>query len=80
PVSNFDKGIGKRISYPDNGIVYNSYAGLLFNYSINLWKSLLESTTTKEYFQTGSGNFVETKSFTTYNNKYQPSIQKTTYP
>jgi len=57
-----------------------SFPGIIHNYSINLYKSLLESTTTKEYIQTGSGNFVETKSFTTYNNKYQPSIQKTIYP
>jgi hypothetical protein len=79
PVSSFAKSVG-QISYPGQGIVYNSYAGLFFNYSINLWKSLLESTNTKEYFPPGSNNVVETKTFTTYNNKYQPSIQKITYP
>ncbi|KUJ49707.1 DUF5977 domain-containing protein [Chryseobacterium sp. JAH] len=54
--------------------------GLIHNYSINLWKTLLESTTSKDYFPAGSSSFIETKSFTTYNNKYQPNIQKTIYP
>ncbi|WP_126651439.1 DUF5977 domain-containing protein [Chryseobacterium aureum] len=78
PVSNF-AGVGQS-SYPGQGIVYNSYGGILFNYSINLWKSLLESTTTKEYFPAGSDTFVETKTLTTYNDRYQPSIQKITNP
>jgi len=58
----------------------NIHAGLIHNYTLSLYKSLLESTTTKEYFPAGSGNYIETKTLTTYNNKYQPSIQKTTYP
>ncbi|MGG5211110.1 hypothetical protein ACQWU4_19485 [Chryseobacterium sp. MIQD13] len=57
-----------------------SFGGIIHNYSINLYKSLLESTTTKEYFPTGSNNYIETKTLTTYNTKYQPSIQKNTYP
>lgn len=56
-----------------------SFGGIIHHYSINLYKSLLESTTTKEYFPGGSSTFIETKNLTTYNNKYQPSIQKTTY-
>lgn len=79
PVSIFANGVGQT-SYPNQGIVYNSYAGIFFTYSINLWKSLLESTTTKEYFPAGSSSFVETKTLTTYNNKYLPSTQKTTLP
>ncbi|GEN70603.1 DUF5977 domain-containing protein [Chryseobacterium lathyri] len=58
----------------------NINAGLIHNYTISLYKSLLESTNTKEYFPAGSNNYVETKTLTTYNNKYQPSIQKTSYP
>jgi hypothetical protein len=61
-------------------INYPAFGGLIHTYSINLYKSLLESTTTKEYFPAGSGNYTETKTLTTYNNKYLPSIQKTTYP
>lgn len=62
------------------GQAYPTFGGLIHSYSISLYKSLLESTNIKEYFPAGSGNYVETKSLTTYNNKYQPSIQKTTYP
>ena len=79
PVSNFIKGVGTWPAsggYPGN----NSYGGLIHYYSLNLWKSLLESTTIKEYFPVGANSFVETKTFTTYNNKYLPSIQKTILP
>ncbi|WP_426473370.1 DUF5977 domain-containing protein [Chryseobacterium balustinum] len=79
PVSIFASNVGE-IPQGNPGIVYNSYAGIFFTYSINLWKSLLESTTTKEYFPAGSSSFVETKTLTTYNNKYLPSTQKTTLP
>jgi len=79
PVSIFAKTVGE-MPQGNPGIVYNSYGGIFFYYSINLWKSLLESTTTKEYFPAGSNSYVETKSLITYNNKYLPSIRKTTYP
>ncbi|WBV59888.1 DUF5977 domain-containing protein [Chryseobacterium camelliae] len=79
PVSKFVNGVGASPG-PSGAIDYASYGGLLHTYSINLWQSLLESTTTKEYFPAGSNSYVETKSLTTYNNKYLPSVQKTTYP
>lgn len=81
PVSNFVRSVGAS---PGPGgqpqFSYVSFGGLIHYYSINLWKSLLESTTSKEYFPAGSNNLVETKTQRTYNNKYQPSIQKTIYP
>ncbi|WP_265131353.1 DUF5977 domain-containing protein [Chryseobacterium oranimense] len=57
-----------------------TYAGLIHNYTISLYKSLLESSTTKEYFPAGSNNYVETKTSTTYNNKYLPNFQNTINP
>ena len=72
PLTNYGFGFN-----PNNNA---TLPGLIHHYSINLYKSLLESTTTKEYFPAGSNSFIETKNFTTYNNKYLPSIQKTTLP
>lgn len=71
---------GNNVSYGGDARIQDPIAGLLHTYSINLYKSLLESITTKEYFPVGSNSFVETKTLTTYNNKYLPSIQKTTLP
>ncbi|MCP1299800.1 DUF5977 domain-containing protein [Chryseobacterium sp. S0630] len=71
---------GNNTMYNGDARIQEPIPGLIHNYSINLWKSLLESTTTKEYYPAGSNNFVETKTLTTYNNKYQPNIQKTIYP
>lgn len=71
-----------------NGIITNEYGdfyyvlfgGIIHNYSINLYKSLLDTTTTKEYFPAGSGNYIETKTTNTYNNKYLLSQQSATFP
>ncbi|WP_261511751.1 DUF5977 domain-containing protein [Chryseobacterium paludis] len=59
---------------------YPPFGGLIHSYSVNLYRSLLESATTKEYFPPGSSNFVKTTTLNTYNNKYLPSTQKITYP
>ncbi|WP_131799208.1 hypothetical protein, partial [Chryseobacterium contaminans] len=59
---------------------YPTFGGLIHSYTVSLYKSLLDSTTTREYLPAGTSNYLETKTFTTYNNKYLPSIQKTTYP
>ncbi|NIF05880.1 hypothetical protein F3J23_10550 [Chryseobacterium sp. Tr-659] len=71
---------GNTVSYGGDARIEEPIPGLIHNYSINLYKSLLESISTKEYFPAGSSSFIETKTLTTYNNKYLPYIQKTTYP
>lgn len=73
PVSRFVNADFSQTAYP-------AFGGIIHNYSINLYKSLLETTTTKEYYPAGSNNFVETKTSTTYNNKYQPKVQKVIHP
>lgn len=59
---------------------YPTFGGLIHTYTISLYKSLLESTVSKEYFPAGSDNYMETKLFTTYNNRYLPKTEKTTFP
>jgi hypothetical protein len=54
--------------------------GLIHNYTINLYKSLLDSTTTREYFPAGANSYLETKSYNTYNSKYLISKQSTLFP
>lgn len=54
--------------------------GLIYNYTINLSKSILDFTTTREYFPPGSTSYLETKNYNTYNNKYLISKQSTTFP
>ncbi|WP_100074288.1 hypothetical protein [Chryseobacterium camelliae] len=81
PLTSFVSGslgtaYGNNTIYSGNFRIDEPVPGLIHNYSINLYKSLLETTTTKEYYPAGSNNFVETKTSTTYNNKYQPKVQK----
>jgi len=49
---------------------YALFGGIIHNYSINLYKSLLDSTVTREYFPAGSSNYIETTVRNIYNNKY----------
>lgn len=80
PITNYVSDF-HGITYNEFGnLSYVSFGGIIHNYSINLYKSLLDNTITKEYFPAGSSNYVETKTFTTYNNKYLPKIQKATHP
>jgi len=58
----------------------NQFGGLIHNYSINLYKSLLDYTTTREYFPAGSAAYLETKNYNTYNNRYLVSKQSTLFP
>jgi hypothetical protein len=57
-----------------------AFGGIIHNYSINLYKSLLDNIITKEYFPAGSNNYIETKTNNIYNNKYLLSQQLTTSP
>jgi hypothetical protein len=81
PISRFiDQPFAVFPDYMGVTPLISSYGGIIHTYTISLYKSLLDNTTTKEYFPAGSSNYVETKTFTTYNNKYLAKIQKTTYP
>ncbi|MCT3700908.1 RHS repeat protein [Elizabethkingia anophelis] len=51
------------------------YAGIVHYYPINLYKSLLDQTITKEYFSSTVINPIENKEIKSYNNKYLLSKQ-----
>ncbi|WPO81515.1 hypothetical protein SD427_12155 [Chryseobacterium sp. JJR-5R] len=59
---------------------YELFGGIVHNYSINLYKSLLDSTVTREYFPAGSNNYIESKVSNIYNNKYLLARKLATFP
>ncbi|WP_412468729.1 hypothetical protein [Pedobacter sp. KLB.chiD] len=80
PITNYVTEFNGTVSNEFGNLSYPLFGGIIHNYSINLYRSLLEATLIREYFPSGSNSYTETKINNSYSNKYLLTKQSTLFP